>query len=111
MRPPFLFGRRSLDSFSKVMSINADIVAHFTRMADAFASAPPIVDRQALDLLLEQTGASCFRPLLGCRLWPRGSSATSRLGTNARVEENEFIFSYSVAVLSARKLNGAERTT
>jgi SAM-dependent methyltransferase len=40
------------------MSRNADIVAHFTRTADAFASAPPIVDRQALDLLLEQTGAS-----------------------------------------------------
>src|SRR5262245_39697302 len=40
------------------MSRNADIVAHFTRMADAFASAPLIVDRQALDLLVEQTGAS-----------------------------------------------------
>lgn len=40
------------------MSKNADIVAQFTRMAEAFASAPPIVDKQALDLLLEQTGAS-----------------------------------------------------
>lgn len=40
------------------MSRNADIVAQFTKMAEAFASAPPIVDRRALDLLLEQTGAS-----------------------------------------------------
>jgi len=46
------------NSFLRSMSRNADIVAHFTRIADAFASAPPIVDRQALDLLLEQTGAS-----------------------------------------------------
>lgn len=40
------------------MSKNAGIVAQFTKMAEAFASAPPIVDKQALDLLLEQTGAS-----------------------------------------------------
>lgn len=39
------------------MSHNEEIVAQFTRMADAFASAPRIVDRQALDLLLRQTGA------------------------------------------------------
>src|SRR5262249_19615781 len=43
-----------------MMSRNANIVAHFTRMADTFASAAPIVDRQALDLLLAQTGASRF---------------------------------------------------
>lgn len=40
------------------MSKHADLVAQFTKMADAFASAPPIVDQQALDLLLQQTGAS-----------------------------------------------------
>lgn len=40
------------------MSENADIIAQFTKMAEAFASARPILDRQALDLLLEQTGAS-----------------------------------------------------
>jgi len=40
------------------MSGSGDIVAHFTKMAEAYVSAPPIVDKQALDLLLEQTGAS-----------------------------------------------------
>ena len=40
------------------MTSNEEIVAQFTKMAGAFASAPPIVDGQALDLLLEQTGAS-----------------------------------------------------
>ena len=40
------------------MSHDARIVAQFTKMAEAFASSPPIVDREALDVLLEETGAS-----------------------------------------------------
>jgi len=40
------------------MSHDARIVAQFTKMAEAFSSSPPIVDREALDLLLEETGAS-----------------------------------------------------
>jgi ubiquinone/menaquinone biosynthesis C-methylase UbiE len=40
------------------MSHDARIVAQFTKMADAFASSPRIVDREALDLLLKETAAS-----------------------------------------------------
>ena len=39
-------------------SHEARIVTHFTKMADAFATSPRIVDRDALDLLLKETGAS-----------------------------------------------------
>lgn len=77
------------------MSHNADVVAQFTRMADAFASAPPIVDRQALDLLLEQTEATrsdnsldvaCGAGLVACRFASVVSTAAGIDITPAMIE-------------------------
>jgi ubiquinone/menaquinone biosynthesis C-methylase UbiE len=77
------------------MSHNADIIDQFTKMVDAFASAPAIVDRQALDLLLEETGASssdvsldvaCGAGVVACHFASVVSSATGIDMTPAMIE-------------------------
>lgn len=77
------------------MTSNSDIVAQFTKMANAFASAAPIVDEQALDLLREQTGASpsddsldvaCGAGVVACHFASVVSSATGIDITPAMIE-------------------------
>src|SRR5436190_3123911 len=78
------------------MSHDARIVAQFTKMAEAFASSPPVVDREALDLLLEETGASgsddsldvaCGAGVVACHFASVVRSATGIDITPAMIEK------------------------
>jgi SAM-dependent methyltransferase len=78
------------------MSHDARIVAQFTKMADAFASSPRIVDREALDLLLRETGASsaddsldvaCGAGVVACHFASVVRSATGIDITPAMIEK------------------------
>jgi SAM-dependent methyltransferase len=78
------------------MSHDARIVAQFTKMAGAFASSPRILDREALDLLLEETGASssddsldvaCGAGVVACHFAPVVRSATGIDITPAMIEK------------------------
>jgi len=78
------------------MSHDARIVAQFTKMAEAFSSSPPIVDREALDLLLEETGASgsdlsldvaCGAGVVACHFASVVRSATGIDITPAMIEK------------------------
>ena len=78
------------------MSHDARIVAQFTKMADAFASSPRIVDREALDLLLKETSASaaddsldvaCGAGVVACHFASVVRSATGIDITPAMIEK------------------------
>jgi ubiquinone/menaquinone biosynthesis C-methylase UbiE len=78
------------------MSHDARIVAQFTKMAEAFSSSPPIVDREALDLLLEETSASgsdlsldvaCGAGVVACHFASVVRSATGIDITPAMIEK------------------------
>jgi hypothetical protein len=68
------------------MSHDAQIVAQFTKMAGAFASSPRIVDRDALDLLLKEAGASCADDSLDVACGAGVVACTSRRSSAARPE-------------------------
>lgn len=79
------------------MSHDAEIVAQFTKMADAFASSPRIVSRmqKALGHTLEHARDAEQRV--------RAAIRENMLDTDSCIDGDETIFSYPIALLSARK--------
>src|SRR5262245_28370409 len=87
---------RSAETTAKIVSHDEQVVAQFTKMAEAFASSPRIVDREALDLLLKETGASsaddsldvaCGAGVVACHFASVVRSATGIDITPAMIEK------------------------
>ena len=97
------FGEYAPDPHSVFMTLalepashDARIISQFTKMADAFATSPRIVDRDALDLLLRETGASasddsldvaCGAGVVACHFASVVRSATGIDITPAMIEK------------------------
>lgn len=78
------------------------VIDQFTRTAHGFATAPHILDREVLDRLLQAPG---HRPdaAAAASALVQDSIANDMLGTDSRVESGEVVFSYPIAVMTARR--------